>query len=194
MVEAINKRINEAFSTLNDAKKREAYDAEISGEAEQDSVSSSEIEEIFAAEDAFRRGKAFIERGEFKNAHERFAISLKVNPDDIDTQAYHTFSGYMCLPVSSTGRRGPEGDKLVTDLRKLSKEAKENPTPALLLGKVLKLEKDTEGATRAFRRALNIDPNNKDAQREMRLVMSRKDDDKPASFMDKIAAFFTKKR
>ncbi|MDX9721203.1 MAG: DnaJ domain-containing protein [Myxococcota bacterium] len=201
LLDEINKRISEAHKALSHTERRAEYDASLEFQADQDqgdgtdAVSENQIEEIFAAEDAFRRGKAHVERGQFDAALERFAVALRVNPHDPDTRAFHMFTRFMTQPVSKAGRRGPEAEKILNDLGTLARDEKERVVPVLLYAKLLKLNGDNKKAAAAFRRVLSIEDKHAEATRELRLLQSRMQDDSGSKggFLEKLKGFLNRK-
>lgn len=200
MLQAVFARLTEAQQTLTHAGKREAYDASLRGEGD-DEVSVDVMKEIFAAEEAFRRGKMHLERGQYDKALERFTAVIATNPEDPDSLAYFNFARFVTEPVDKRGKRSDAAMKSLRVLEELSRAHEALATPALLYGKALRLEDRTDEAAKLFKRVQRIDPKHADAQRELRLIEMRKSQDQgkgdgaaSGGFFGKLKEILTKKR
>lgn len=190
-LERVLARLSEAQQTLTNAQRREAYDADLTGGGQ---VTAAEMEAIFAAEEAFRRGKLNLERGQYDAALKKFRQVVEVNPDDPTSLAYLHFATFVTEPVDKRGRRSESANTALKRLQKLADDNDKLGTPMLLCGKALKLTGDAKGAERMFKRVMRLEPKNADAERELRLIKQRAGQDEPqgGGFMDKLRGLFKK--
>lgn len=194
-LEAVFTRLGKANSILTNERRRAEYDEEmgLGGASSEKKVTAAEMERIFGAEDAFRRGKGMLSRGDIKGALEKFEVAYEVSPDIPDVAAHYFFAKFLDGEASKSS----EGAKAFKDLEKLVKENKEQVSPNLFFAKALKLKKDTAEAKKYFSRVLMQDPNHAEAKREVRLMASRKNEGKvplhQMNVMEKLKSFFKKK-
>ena len=157
---------NSAFSTLVETKSREQYESTISGgggtPAAQKKVNAvlDSVQEAHRAEIAYKR-KDYIE------AERMLRRVLEANPDDIAVNVL------LCQCLIETNP-APYLDDIVMRLAKIMRSTDTNDQAHYLMGMVCKVRSDKR-AMGFFRKALEINPNNLDAQREVRIAEMRRD-------------------
>lgn len=195
MLEGLLARINEAGRTLGDEAKRAEYDASDEGDGGGD-VSAEEFAQIFEADDAFRKGKGLIERGEFEAAEKKFKVALDVNPEDPETQVYYAYTCFMNEPIDDAGNRSARAIQMHKELQRLAKEHSKRVEAQLFYAKSLKILGKSHEAIQTFEKVLEIDRNNTEAVRELRIMKMRSGANKKkaggGSFLDKLKGLFKK--
>ena len=193
LLDEIFKKIALANTTLSNAKKREEYDLKLAGKDDQ-TVEEAEMARIFEAEEAYRRAKFFLDRGEFDAALERLRIAIKVNEEDNETQAYFAYAEFMV--AKGKGKEGRRvGEKALEKLKAIALADKENEECMLLYARSLHLSgNDDDRAEKLFRYVLNINRNNREAERGIRLIQQRRQQAaEDSTFLGKLKKFFNKK-
>ncbi|MBT8496243.1 MAG: DnaJ domain-containing protein, partial [Deltaproteobacteria bacterium] len=166
-------RINQAFTTLTDAKKREHYHKimEAGGELayrKKQEADEAAARRIIEAEENFLTGEMAIRRGQYKVALEQFEQAMAKNPQEGEHHAYYGWSLWM---------NAADKDSIYDDVRAiLTRALKLSPkcAPAhFFIGQIAKHKKDYPAAVRFFKKTLELDRNHSDAQTELRLMRSR---------------------
>ncbi len=131
-------------------------------------VGPKEINPELRAELLFSDATEAIKAKDYEKAIDLLRVCVKLNPDE--RVFMESLAKAMFLKWQSTGRDNSlEIKRLIRDgIKKFPK----SDTIYVILGWVLKNEKSPRAAD-AFRRALKINPDNLDAQREMRLYYMR---------------------
>ncbi len=157
---------NHAFTSLAEPGSREQYESTIAGgggtPAAQKKVNAvlDSVQEAHRAEIAYKR-KDYVE------AERMLRRVLEVNPDDIAVNVL------LCQCLIETNP-APHLDDIVTRLAKIMRSTDTNDQAHYLMGMVCKVRSDKR-AHGFFRSALAINPNNLDAQREVRIAEMRRD-------------------
>jgi len=195
-LEAVFNRLGKANSILTNEPRRAEYDNEIgaSGVARERKVTADEMERIFGAEDALRRGKGMLQRGDIKGALAKFRVAFEVSADIPDVAAHYAFARFL----DGEGSDSADGKKAFKELEVLVRENKDDVSANLFYAKALKLKKQTDEAKKYFNRVLAKEPNHPEAKREVRLAASRSgaSDKVPLyqiNVMEKLRSFFKKK-
>jgi CheY-like chemotaxis protein len=119
-----------------------------------------------AARIAFRRGEVLFRNRDWKGADALFLEALTLDPDTWPHALYAIRTGHL-------SRRIP-ADAAVKALDELSGGTGPRKAEVLVaVGNILKVEARAADALRRFRQALEADPENRDAQREVRLHEAR---------------------
>jgi tetratricopeptide (TPR) repeat protein len=162
---------NAAFTTLSDPKSRDQYEETIAGGggtfAAQERVNAvlDTVQEAHRAEIALKR-KDYVE------AERMLRRVLETNPDDIAVNAL------LCQCLLETNP-APYLDDIVNRLVKILRTTDSNDQAHYLMGMVCKVKSDKR-AYGFFKKALEINPNNLDAQREVRIIEMRHNNRKAA--------------
>jgi cytochrome c-type biogenesis protein CcmH/NrfG len=123
---------------------------------------------IFAAEEHFRVGEMALRRNQFDVAYEEFKKAVTLNPDEGE---HHALLGWATWMTSD------DKDEIVREIEKVMRRAlKLSPkcVPAFYyLGQLAKHRNDTAGALEHFEQVLRMQPSNREARQEIRLLRSR---------------------
>lgn len=169
--ERIMARYGEASAVLTDPKRRSEYVRKLRGQPSD----ADNARNILEAEQSFRQGEAFLKRGEFSKALERFTDAVKRNTAEVEYRAYLAWARYSDSASSK--------QMLAADTIRMIRDAmKERPHFArghYWVGEIQKLQGDAESAEKSFRDCLEIDKDFLEAQRELRLFEMRRGKGKP---------------
>ena len=190
-VQAIFTEINNAHRTLSNPDKREEYDASLEGE-------ETDLESVFDAESAFRRGKNMLNNGSIKGARQQFKRAVEQSPEDEpDYRGHMLYTEYMSLPKDDKGR--PKAASAKERAREIFDEldaiADDNSNRKAwvyaFMGHVAQGLDRTNQAESLFREAKQLDPDNRLAQRQLRLLKMRKQKDDKQGFFSKLFSKLT---
>ncbi len=168
LAEEIFMRMEEAYGVLNNVKEREAYDFILDRQAK---GLPTDPAVILEAEEMFTRAQKMIRLGNAVAAAPIMAKVVEMNPGEPEFWAYHgwaLFNAHTDRPSRQQAREA------------LERARKENPELAVVyefLGRSARVEGDTNSAARYLKKCLHLDPDNADAERELRLLTMRKSDD-----------------
>ena len=202
-VNAVNKRLREAYEHLQTADKRKAL-LEAMKEAAAKPVQNMptepvnnepvDIEAVFAAEQAMSRAITLMERGDFKMARKYLDTAQQKDPASHELGARIAYADYMLLELDENGHR-PAGavDKARKALEAAAKEWPNADYIRLYQGEIEKLEGNEAKALEFYKEANTINPT-PSAQQEIKLIERRIENQKngpqPVSFVDKLKAAF----
>jgi hypothetical protein len=177
-VEKIFRRVSEAYATLYDDTKREAYREQLAKpRTGQDADAHAKAMKMLEAEMAFRRGEILLRKNDYAGALVEMEGAVAANPAEGEHLAYLTWCK-LCL-----------GQITHTAARPLFQEAvKLTPMCArafYFLGLCYKEEEAMDKALNAFKKAADLDPRLLDAEREMRLINMRREKTK-SGFLNKL--------
>ena len=113
------------------------------------------------------RAEIALKRKDYVEAERMLRRVLETNPDDIAVNAM------LCQCLLETNP-APHLDDIVMRLAKIMRSTDTNDQAHYLMGMVCKVKGDKR-AVGFFRKALEINPNNLDAQREVRIAEMRRD-------------------
>jgi hypothetical protein len=173
-VERIFRRVAEAYQTLSDDARRQAYDA--SSAAPGQAEAQTKAMKLLNAEMAFRRGEVALRRNDYNTAITELEAALAGNPDEGEHIAYLTWAKIAAKRI--TPLEGKQ--KLLEAIRLAPRCAR----AYFWLGIIYK-ESDIDRAYAAFRKALELDERLLDAEREIRVINMRKEKDKGGSIFDR---------
>lgn len=162
--------INKAFAVLSSPKERFKYNkimaagGEKAYRAEQKKAEDMAMK-VLRAEEHYHLGEMALRRDHFAQAAKEFKQAADLSPGESEYQALHAWS-FLC---SSPSREEAAGEAMQMMSSAVLKGPK-NPTVGLYHAKLLKLIGRNEEAASAFRTLLTIDPNNREAQLELRLL------------------------
>jgi curved DNA-binding protein CbpA len=186
-VQEIFAYINNAQRTLTNEEARDEYDMEIHD--------GPDLVSILNSENAFRTGKNFLNSGSYKGAFENFKEAYESNPDEVQYEAYFLYTQFLLEEKDQTGvvvnkALSTKVFNRLDEIHQTSTAQKKDWLLAFMGTVALGLGKDRE-AYGLFREALYMNPQNRDAKRQLRLIEIRKRK-KPKGVLDKIKSFFAK--
>jgi len=173
-VKEIATALNDAHRTLTNPETRESYDASLE-------TDPAEISSVIDAESAFRRGRNLLDAGRNEGAHKHFKRAVEMTPDrEPEYDAHLKYTRYLLIPKDREGRPKDtvEAKELFDELDEIADELGDPSARIYSYMGVVSLGLDRKAqAERLFQNALRLDPDNRLAQRQLRLLEMRKDDD-----------------
>ena len=163
--------INLAFAVLSDRRQLARYRASLEsavGSRQFDEADAEQIAAaIFAAEDAFRLGQMALRRKHLGEAVESFEKAVELNPDEGEHHAFLAWARFCYAPDKA---------QVIKDVNRGFAKAVEispnNPNNHMLRGHFARQIGDQTRAERYYRRVLSLDPQNSEAQLNLRLLSS----------------------
>ncbi len=165
----VYQRVLEAYETLRDRARRQRYILELQI-GEQGCGDDESGHRALAAETAFQRGIALMQKREHEDALMQFGKSLEQNPEDGEYHAYYGWCLYLCHSTSSD-----MVEEALEHVKRGARLAADREMPFLFLGRLYKVMGEVEPAERMFTRAAQIQPNCVEALRELRLINLRRE-------------------
>jgi curved DNA-binding protein CbpA len=173
-------KVSEAYEVLSDDEAREKYiNKHILGLKDEDDLAMEKVQQVLAAEAAFKAGMTVLNNGKVTEALQHFKKAIDGYPDEAE---YVAFYGYTLFRANqnSNSSRATEGLELIKKSIELKEMA---PKPYHLLGKCYLLLGDSKTARQWLRKSLKLQPDNPEAVRDYRRAeaMSRGQVSTPAS-------------
>jgi tetratricopeptide (TPR) repeat protein len=163
-------RINEANVVLLDPKQRAAYLASRAPGAMSPVAAADLIRAVMGAEEHFRKGEAFLRKGDYAQALEAFTAAAQDNPQEPTFAAYAAWARFQAP--------GANKDRLVREtIVLLGNVLGARPKLAIARhwqGLLYKHNGDLAAAEAAFRAAVAEDKTLLDAERELRVLEMRR--------------------
>jgi tetratricopeptide (TPR) repeat protein len=157
---------NHAFTTLADLKSRMQYEETIAGGGGTPAA-QKRVNAVLDTVQEAHRAEIALNRKDYVEAERMLRRVLETNPDDIAVNAL------LCKCLLETNP-APYLDDIVNRLAKILRTTDSNDQAQYLMGMVCKVKSDKR-AIGFFKKALEINPNNLDAQREVRISEMRRD-------------------
>lgn len=159
--------ISEAYHTLTDETKRKKYDDEVLRGIKDDA--SDEANAILNAEHQFLKGERLLKAGNVTKAFEAFAAAVELYPKESEYQACYGWTMFKMSHPSDMPKAN-EGEKIIRSA--LTMNAR-NDKAHLFLGQIARIKGNVDEAKKHFDKALEIQPDNVEAQRELRVLDMR---------------------
>jgi hypothetical protein len=159
-------RVNEAAQVLQDEKRRKEHEDELDGKGNVD------VARIFAAEEAFQRGEIMIKARKFVEGLALIEEAIELNQDEGEFYAWRGWARFVLSKDRKT-----QHPQSAADCRKALAMIEKCLPAWLFLGNMAKAMGDAQEAERSFRKVLELDPKQVEAQRELR-AMGKKIDPK----------------
>jgi uncharacterized protein HemY len=156
---ALQARIQDAYDTLKDPKKREAYREEIEGEH------SETARDAQAALVEIARGKIKLRHKHYPEAVQAFRDATLFDPDNVEAQVQLAWTSFLADPSDPR--------KTMGEMSTIVRKNDAHPDPWYYLGRLSLLQKDFGRARKYFKKALSVDANHVEANREVRLMDRR---------------------
>jgi curved DNA-binding protein CbpA len=171
--QAVFERVTEANNTLGNPAARAEYDQAVT-EGGGTRASERQMRNVVESTLDFQKAEVLMKRRDFAQAMQHLRAALSKKPDEPD---YHALHGWLLHLMNPTDP-APIDDMLSA----LDKAIKGNPNSDrthYYRGMVLKRLKRDREAFAHFRKAMEINPRNVEATREVRLANMRKDSKPP---------------
>jgi tetratricopeptide (TPR) repeat protein len=165
--------INQAFAILSNPKEAQKYRSMLdAGGVEQVKKAEAEAEEmaikILRAEEHFVKGDMALKRGHWSVAESEFKQALELNAEEAEHYAYHAFAWW----------------KNAADKKSIAKAVTKQIAKAIAMnreciaawyfrGVVARERGHNDNAIECLNSVLDMDPDHRDAQKELRLLQSR---------------------
>ena len=167
-VEDIFQTLSESNELLQDHEKRKEYDIIIERQSQ---GLPTNPEDILEAEAIFRKAQGMVRRGQVAPAEPLLREAVGLNGSDADFWAYLGFCIY-----SIKGKSGlREAREILVKALKINKKCEAGYE---FLGRIAADQKEYPDARKLLNKALEINPKNVEAQRELRLMSMREDKEK----------------
>ena len=152
--------VGEAYRTLSDEKSRARYLDELKHGSQ-----AVDVATLLLAEELFQKGRALVKMRKFPDAVKMLDDAIEANPDEGEFYAWRGIARFFTFPDRKQGHAEAMKDISVC----LQKNERCAPVH-YFQGQMAKLTGDTAAALRHFTRAVELQPNHVDAQRELRLL------------------------
>jgi curved DNA-binding protein CbpA len=157
--------LNEAYQTLSDDKRRVEYLAELEAK---ETVGDVDVEAILASEEQFVRGTHFFKARKYAEALELFDGCIRINDREGEFYAWRAYTRFLTSSDKRSAYAEVRGD--LTRALELNRRCS---AAYVFDGHMAKLLEEHAVAQAAYRKALEVEPGNLEAQRELRLYESR---------------------
>lgn len=156
--------LNEAYATLGNDDSRASYlDELVHGGAE-----TVDAAPIFQAEEDFLRATILVKARKYEDAIALLDSALAVIPKEADFIAWRAWARF-----GASRNKRDDYKQCVAECEEAVKLSRHCSAGHLFIGQMSKLVGDLERAKKAFKAVLNIEPDNIEARRELRLFASR---------------------
>ncbi len=172
-------RARAAWEIVKDDELREETIARVvHGKKTEEEEAMEAVQELLAIEKHFDRGLAQFRAGRIVQAHEMFTkvLEMSVRHPDFEVPEFRIFPGY-CIWRLNHERDEDEATRGAEMLQEAMNKAQRHQEGWVLLGRVVKARGHPDEARKLFIRALKINPENKDALREMERLKREKSGD-----------------
>ncbi len=173
-------KVSEAYEVLSDDEARQKYiDKQILGLKDEDDLAMEQVQQVLAAEAAFKAGMTVLNNGKVTEALQHFKKAVDGYPDEAEYVAYYGYTLFRANQNANSSRAA-EGMELIRKATELKEMA---PKPYHLLGKAHLMAGDPTAARKWLRKSLKLQPDNPEAVRDYRRAeaMSKGEVSAPAS-------------
>ena len=163
-------RINEAFGTLGDDKKREQYVADLEAGVTEESTAEAEAKmlAILEAEERYQLGEMAMRRQHWSQALEDFGKAAELNPDEGDHHALTAWARWRDADDKDVVEK-----KTKQGFRAAIRLSPNSTIAYFLRGKMAKELGDNDGALYCFNKVLGMNPEHSEADLERRILTER---------------------
>lgn len=184
-LDAIFKRIGEAYAVLSDPIKRTEY---LTLLERRRAGLSTDVEAVLRAESEVDRGLAELGRRRWSVAEAAFSEAIRLNPDDPLTWAHRAFARYRAAGGDAKAIRAAE-----LELERAFKAQENLPEAYRYLGTIAFEQGRLDRAIRWLERCLEWSPRDVEANRLIRLARGRRDKPQPMSLSQILTKLFKKR-
>ncbi len=156
---------NTAFSTLTDKKAREAYEQTLHGGGGTPAAQKKVAAVLDTVQDV-HRAEVAVRRRDYVEAEKLLRRVLAASDDDVTSMLLLA----QCLIETDPSRNAEE---VIALMAKVVQATENNDRARFYLGLALKAKSDFGRARACFKQALEMNPNNIEASRELRLIDMR---------------------
>jgi len=172
--------VNQAFAVISDPAMRDKYVAKLArGNVDEDAAAEELAARLFGAEEAFQRGQVALRRNQPAAAVLEFRRAVELNPDEGD---------HLAMLAWATWCDASDKQAVDKDVRLLFGKAITLAPKSIVAyyfrGQVAKQQGNNESALECFRKVLELQPDHKDAELEVRLITARTE--KKGGLFDKL--------
>lgn len=160
--DAIFAKITDAYDTLLVAEKREHYDAVLDGKVMEDDAAIEQANIAIHSEMEFQKGEILLKMSKYAEAEPYFRRAVKLKPDEGD---YWAYLGWVTYKMRK-GDLQLNQKKGKNYLKKALEVKPECDRAYTFMGYIAKLENKPAIAYDLFRKALSLNPKNREASRE----------------------------
>jgi tetratricopeptide (TPR) repeat protein len=171
--QALFERLTEANNTLSNAAERAEYDQAVAAGGGTH-ASSRMMRDVLESTLDFQKAEVLMKRRDFAQAMQHLRTALKKNPDEPDYHALHAWLLHLMNPTDPAPT-----DEMLNSLDRALKGNPNSDRTHYYRGMVLKRLKRDREALHHFRSAMEINPRNVEATREVRLANMRKESKPP---------------
>ena len=166
-------RLTEAHETLTNASAREEY---IKSVAAGGGTRASErmMRDVLESAMEYQKAEVLMRRREYQQAMNLVRSAISRNPDESDYQALYAWLLHLMNPNEPA-----PFDDMIRSLDRALKANPRNERAHFYKGTILKRMKRDNEAIRHFKQAVDINPRNVDAAREVRIADMRRDSKPP---------------
>jgi CheY-like chemotaxis protein/curved DNA-binding protein CbpA len=157
------------YAKLSDPESLEVYRAD----PERDRQVSLEDEEAGPsprAEQAYREGRELLDRQDWMGAFTSFERAVAMGPANGEYRAYLGWATYLAYGAESAVLR-----EAIGHAKEGAKLSPEHFAPVLILGRLYQFTSRLDLASKAFDRAVSLNPDSVEAVRELRIMRMRQD-------------------
>ncbi len=166
-VEEIFTILTNAYNALMTEELRKKYSESLKEKSQEKKL--EDAQSLVNAEIQFQKGMVYYKSHNFVNAEECFKWAVKLNPNEAEYNGWLGWVLYKRQPGDSDVRKKAEAA--------INHALEMNPKwdqGYLFLAYLARVEKNEEKAEKYFHKALECNPNNQEALREVRLINMRK--------------------
>lgn len=161
-------RMTEAHQVLTNASRRSEYDAALE-DAGADSSEREQVQKVLRAANNFQKAQVLVKRSEWEEATKFAQLAQDDDPDQAEYVALAAWLAHRKLQGSAPEAYAP----LLEKLARAEKKQPNNLRVRMYRADVLKAAGKVNEAVREYRFIAEADPNNVEAQRELRLYKMR---------------------
>lgn len=162
LAEQINLQLTTAWETLADDRRRAGYKVRL--EQGNRTAASEDLTRLLGAETRFRKGEGALEAGRYGDAARHFTDAVALSPDEGELQASLAWALYQQAPDDPVVQAD-----VIHRLQGAVDLAPRWDRGWLWLGRVLQRAGRPGEALKQFERALHCNPDNREAQAELKL-------------------------
>jgi curved DNA-binding protein CbpA len=173
-------RLTEANATLSNPETRLEYNRAVE-EGGGTRAAERMMRNVLDSTLEFQKAEVMMKRRDFTQAMQHMRAALAKNPEEPDYHALHAWLLHLMNPTDPAPT-----DEMLASLDRALKSNPNSERAHYYRGVVLKRVKRDREALNHFRKALDINPRNVDAAREVRLAGMRRDSKPPPGLLSKL--------